>query len=414
MRRAVVVLFATVLLAGLFTGTGSAGASSATDDRPAPEGAHWEHRELARPPQGVVGGTPAAPGEFPYQVALAYAAAPGIPIRGQFCGGSLISADTVLTAAHCVVAGIWVLIDRNDNIIDIDIDLLRPDEMVVFAGDVNLGASSTAERIDVRRVQLDPDLDIDINASFNLFLPDVAVLQLADDSTTGTPVDLAVPGQEGLYAEGTPATVSGWGSTGDVLGGAPIILQHATLPMVSDADCTIAYGTDFDATRNVCAGDLATGLPSSCYGDSGGPLVVDNGGDPLQVGIVLGGDGCGAPERPNMFSRVAANTDFVGRYLDPDEVPDAPKRLTTQQRLDRVRVSWRAPGFDGGTAITGYQVKVGNRPILTTGPHARSADFNISTLQAGRPYRVTVRAINGVGTGPARVRSFTPTPIALP
>ena len=42
----------------------------------------------------IVGGEPAQEGEFPYIVSLQ---------RGSshFCGGSLLNADTVITAAHC-------------------------------------------------------------------------------------------------------------------------------------------------------------------------------------------------------------------------------------------------------------------------------------------------------------------------
>ena len=42
----------------------------------------------------IVGGDDAAPGEFPHQVSM--------HIEGDFrCGGSLIEADKVLTAAQC-------------------------------------------------------------------------------------------------------------------------------------------------------------------------------------------------------------------------------------------------------------------------------------------------------------------------
>jgi trypsin len=42
----------------------------------------------------IIGGDYATEGQFPYQI--------GLYIDGSgFCGGSLISADTVLTAAHC-------------------------------------------------------------------------------------------------------------------------------------------------------------------------------------------------------------------------------------------------------------------------------------------------------------------------
>jgi len=45
--------------------------------------------------QPIIFGTPAAPCQFPWQVAL-------IIDNAIFCGGSLINSQWVLTAAHCV------------------------------------------------------------------------------------------------------------------------------------------------------------------------------------------------------------------------------------------------------------------------------------------------------------------------
>jgi secreted trypsin-like serine protease len=44
--------------------------------------------------QRITGGYPAAPCQFPWQVAL-------LIDNTYFCGGSLISSQWVLTAAHC-------------------------------------------------------------------------------------------------------------------------------------------------------------------------------------------------------------------------------------------------------------------------------------------------------------------------
>ena len=44
----------------------------------------------------IVGGSAAVAGQFPYQVAL-------LRSNSLFCGGVLINANTVLTAAHCSV-----------------------------------------------------------------------------------------------------------------------------------------------------------------------------------------------------------------------------------------------------------------------------------------------------------------------
>lgn len=47
--------------------------------------------------RSIVGGTEAAAGEFPYIVSLARIG------KSHFCGGVLINAYTVVTAAHCTV-----------------------------------------------------------------------------------------------------------------------------------------------------------------------------------------------------------------------------------------------------------------------------------------------------------------------
>ena len=49
----------------------------------------------------IVGGEDAKKNEFPWQVALSMSSSAG----SLFCGGSLLSSNTVLTAAHCINAG---------------------------------------------------------------------------------------------------------------------------------------------------------------------------------------------------------------------------------------------------------------------------------------------------------------------
>ena len=52
----------------------------------------------------IVGGEETAVGAWPWMAALVYRAF-GNALDGQFCGGSLIDAEWVLTAAHCVLNG---------------------------------------------------------------------------------------------------------------------------------------------------------------------------------------------------------------------------------------------------------------------------------------------------------------------
>ncbi|KAG0413350.1 hypothetical protein HPB47_009502, partial [Ixodes persulcatus] len=56
------------------------------------------YRNTLRESKFIVGGHRAKIGEFPWMVALRYQR-----YGEQFCGGSLITADIVLTASHCLI-----------------------------------------------------------------------------------------------------------------------------------------------------------------------------------------------------------------------------------------------------------------------------------------------------------------------
>jgi trypsin len=342
----------------------------------------------------VVGGTPADPGEYPHQVAILINGLPGIPLRSLVCGGSLVSPDTVLTAAHCVTE----FVASGPNLQDIAFRAVPPTLIDVLVDTHDLGAGGGGQRLHVRRIRAQPEFLATAGASGG----DVAVLQLAGNATSA-PVDIVTPGQESLWAPGTDATVTGWGETDDD----PVtpLLQEATIPIVSDSDCATAYGSDFDPSKMLCAGNLETGGEGACFGDSGGALVVDNGGDPLEVGVVLGGDFCGAPELPDVYTRLAPFSSFVNPYLDPDTPPGRPGSVRVISAYGITRLSWKPPFFDGGTIITGYRIRVQpGTQVLNTGRLARSRDFR--GLVRGRIYTFSIQTVNAIGAGVARTVSI--------
>lgn len=324
----------------------------------------------------IVGGVPAAPGEYPYQVALVHRLQ-DIPALAQFCGGSLISPDTVLTAAHCMPGETSASVDVRSGIVDLVAD--------------------QGHRAHVRQIRVHPGYDP--HTSDN----DLAILQL-DRALPETPVQIAQTSQTALWAPGTAATITGWG---DTTGNRDFstVLREAEVPVLADPACTAAYGSEFFAGHMLCAGLVDLGGVDTCQGDSGGPIVVDNAGSPLQIGATSFGEGCALPDFPGVYTRLDTYfTPFIERFLDPDSAPDAPRSVRAGSAFAVARVTWVPPFFDGGTRITGYRLTFspGGRVVSVAGS-ARAA--NVAGLARGVRYTVNVKALNAVGAGPSAATS---------
>ena len=250
----------------------------------------------------VVGGRDATQA-YPYMAALLYDSGgrPAAP-DDAVCGASLVRADWVLTAAHCVVGD--------------DGKPVPATSLAFLVGSHRLDRPQEGDTVPAAEVIVHERYGRQDNEAAASY--DVALIRLARPAAQGAPVRIPAPSEKGLWAAGRRATVTGWGAQafGDPGLTYQNQLQEVDVPMVSDAECAAAYPSDgingrFEPRTMVCAGERY-GTKDACQGDSGGPLVVpDASGALVQAGVVSFGFGCGYPAQYGVYSRVA-DTELYG------------------------------------------------------------------------------------------------------
>lgn len=264
----------------------------------------------------IVGGFNVKAGAWPWQVALTIST----PQGSFMCGGSLIAADWVMTAAHCVTD-----------------DFGRPysaSALQVRAGSLNF-SSGGEERIASQLI---------VHHAYNsaTFDSDVALIRVANPFTLSanvSPISAVTLNQEPTLApNGRMATVTGWGTTSS---GGPTspTLRQVSLPIVSTQQCQATpYGSKISQNM-ICAG-YVTGGKDSCQGDSGGPLVVSDGNGGYRLaGVVSWGNGCADSEYPGVYTRVSQFATWVqlqtGLALDGPQVECGLSCISTTAMLGK-------------------------------------------------------------------------------
>ncbi|KAL7743407.1 hypothetical protein ACLKA6_008377 [Drosophila palustris] len=231
----------------------------------------------ATPTQGrILGGAEATNDATPYAVSLRVD-------NAHVCGGSIMSATKVLTAAHCL--------HRDGKPIDSSRISGRVGSTNQYAGGHIVSIASYVIHPDY--FKLDNNLAVITLKSPLAWTDRIQPIQMINKD-------------EALPADGSAITVAGWGTT--VEGTASFKIRQLSLTFAEDAVCLDAY-SDHDASKSFClAHPLKEG---TCYGDGGGAAVYN--GKLLGVcNFVVGA--CGS-RYPDVFVRTAGYSDWLQQQL---------------------------------------------------------------------------------------------------
>ncbi|XP_055560800.1 transmembrane protease serine 9-like, partial [Falco cherrug] len=243
----------------------------------------------------VVGGTDAQAGAWPWIVSIQNPWQAG---TGHTCGGSLISAQWVLTAAHCFIEASYITMWR------VVIGATRLTQLGPEAQVRNIkrlllhqGYSNITQRNDIALLELDQPVQCN------------AYVQLA-----------CVPDASLRVSQLKNCYISGWGATtarceyrGSTPGRSTDVLQEAQVRLIDVNICNSSrWYRGAIHTHNVCAGYPQGGI-DTCQGDSGGPLVCqDSSADYFWlVGVTSWGRGCARARQPGVYTSTQHFYDWI-------------------------------------------------------------------------------------------------------
>lgn len=253
--------------------------------------------------QLIVGGSPASRREFPHMVQLGFGENP----VNWACGGSLISDQYVLTAAHCL-----------------DDKSLGP---VLYA---RMGFTDIDDKEHLQEYDIIERIPYP-NYSEPAHYHDIALVKLKEKAFLNTYVRPAC-----LYTSSqspwSNVIAIGWGRI-EFGGSDSSVLLRVILELFSQSKCNKVYRADSktaklkDGIRDdvmICAGHSEE-LKDTCQGDSGGPLQVyrTGGGENMTcmydiIGVTSFGKGCAlAVDIPGVYTRVSYYVKWIEDIVWP-------------------------------------------------------------------------------------------------
>ncbi|XP_008571980.1 PREDICTED: acrosin [Galeopterus variegatus] len=256
----------------------------------------------------VVGGQAAQHGAWPWMVSLQIVTHSGR--RYHACGGSLLNAHWVLTAAHCFHG-------KNKMY---DWRLVFGANEIVYGNDKPVKAPLQERNVE----------KIIIHEKYNAASEgnDIALLKVTPPVVCGHFIG---PGCLPQFKAGPPRSprncwVTGWGYMKEKAPRPSPILQEARVEILDLYLCnSTRWYNGLIKSTNVCAG-YPEGKIDTCQGDSGGPLMCRESSDTpyVVVGITSWGVGCARAKRPGIYTATWPYLTWIASKIGAIALPIVP------------------------------------------------------------------------------------------